>query len=468
MNGSSPFDATSLACWAAGDWVPERPERVNGFAHDTRAVRPGDCFVAIKGARFDGHDFVSDAFKRGAGSALVRRDRVAGLAHAGPLLAVADPLSALQSIAAAHRGQAGARIVGVTGSSGKTTVKEFIADMLATTWRTTRTRGNWNNEIGLPLSLLTLEPGTQAGVFELGISHPGEMAPLCRMARPDWGVISNIGPVHIEFFDSLESIAREKGEMLRQLPADGAAVLSLDEPCYPVLRELVPCRVVTVSLSGDADYRMDEGAEAGTVIVHERRTGDRCTLRLPVPGRHNRHNVLLAVAVARGFEVAWPAVAEALRHFRPPPMRWETRQAHGITVINDAYNANPLSMRAALTTFHESDAAGGKWLVLGGMLELGSREADEHAAVGRQLAEGRWAGLVSVGRLGGQIADGAVSAGWPEARVVRCDSAPAAGDALAERVRSGDEVLFKASRGFHLEEAVARLLERLTARETAH
>ena len=458
------FQPERLAEWATGAWVPSMPAVINGITHDTRAVSEGDLFVALRGARVDGHAYVAEARRRGACGAIVCRERVAGLAATGPLLSVADPLAALQAIAAGYRREVPARIVGVTGSTGKTTVKELIAAMLATTWRTARTRGNWNNELGLPLSLLAMAPDTQAGVFELGISHPGEMAPLCRIARPDWGLVTTVGPVHLEFFPSVESIASEKGELLRQLPAAGVAVLSVDDPHFAALRDCVPGRLITVSLAVEADYRLEPGATADAAIVRERATGESCVLRMPTPGRHSRHNVLLATAVARGFGVPWPAIAEGLRRYTPPPMRWETREAGGVMLINDAYNANPLSMRAALETFRDLAVPGRKWLVLGDMRELGSCSGDEHAVLGRQVAQGDWASLVAVGALGAVVAEGAVAAGWPKERVFRSMAAEDGTEFLAGRVRAGDAVLFKASRGLHLEDAVARLGERLAER----
>ena len=248
MTMASRFQPDRLAEWAAGEWVPSPPAAINGFSHNSDTAREGDLFVAIRGTRVDGHAYVAEARRRGACGAIVRRERVMGLAATGPLLAVADPVAALQAIAAGYRRQAAARVIGVTGSTGKTTVKELIAGMLATTWSTARTLGNWNNEIGLPLSLLAMESDTQVGVFELGISHPGEMAPLCQISRPDWGVVTTVGPVHLEFFPSVEAIANEKGELLRRLPAEGVAVLSVDDPYFSILRNCVPGRLITVSL----------------------------------------------------------------------------------------------------------------------------------------------------------------------------------------------------------------------------
>jgi len=464
MSTASRFQPERLADWAAGEWVPSAPAVINGFSHNTDTVREGDLFVAIRGTRVDGHMFVAEARRRGACGALVCRERVAELASTGPLLVVEDPVTALQAMAAGYRRQVAAKVIGVTGSTGKTTVKELIGVMLAETWRTVRTPGNWNNEIGLPLSVLAMAPDTQVGVFELGISHPGEMAPLCRIAGPDWGVVTSVGAVHLEFFPSVEAIAREKGELLRRLPADGVAVLSVDDPYFAVLRDEVPGRLITVSQAAEADYRLESGATADSVIVRERASGESCVLHMPMPGFHSRHNVLLATAVARGFGVSWRALAEGLSRYVAPRMRWETQDVGGVTLINDAYNANPLSMRAALDTFRDLAVPGHKWLCLGDMLELGSRSGEEHAALGRRVAEGDWAALVTVGTLGALLADGAIAAGWPSERVFRGAAAAEGAAFLMDRVRAGDAVLFKASRGLRLENAVALLGERLAAR----
>jgi UDP-N-acetylmuramoyl-tripeptide--D-alanyl-D-alanine ligase len=310
----------------------------------------------------DGHDFVRQAAAQGAAGALVGATRAGGLAGGIPLLVVKDPALALRDLAAGYRRRLAPVIVGVTGSTGKTTVKELIAAFLETTLPTARTRGNWNNEIGLPLSLLAMADDTRAGILELGISHPGEMDPLCRIAGPDWGVITNVGPVHLEFFESIEAIAREKGRLFSCLPAEGVAVVSRDEAHAEVLIGMASCRVVTTSLRGEADYRLvRDDPRLGECDVRERATGESFTLQMPLPGAHNRHNLLLAIAVARGFGVAWPAIREALIRFVPPPMRWERREIQGVTVINDAYNANPVSMRAGARGYARTrpDRSGG-------------------------------------------------------------------------------------------------------------
>ena len=454
------FDPMDLARWCGGAWVPRAPDRIDAVVHDTRNVAPGALFVALRGARFDGHDFVAQAAAAGAIGAVVNADRAATLSGDRPRLVVADTARALMDLGAGYRRQAGFTVIGVTGSAGKTTVKDLIATLVGTTHATARTRGNWNNEIGLPLSLLAMPESTRVAVVELGISHPGDMAPLCRVARPDWGVITTIGPVHLEFFGDIEAIAREKGELLRALPATGTAVFSRDLAQAGLLRRLARGPVLTTSLREDADYAL-AGGDGGGCVVRERTTGETFRFRAPLPGEHNRHNLLLAIAVARGFGVSWTAIGEGLDAFVPPPMRWECREHGGVTVINDAYNANPLAMRAALQTFREQALRGRKWLVLGDMLELGPTARDEHLSLGRWVGGADWAGLVVVGELGALIADGAAESGLADDRIIRCRTTEAAGRALLDRLQPGDGVLIKASRGKHLEDVAERLAQGL-------
>ncbi len=455
------FDVDELAQWSGGQWMFRPSHFLSAVVHDTRQVIPGALFVAIRGARFDGHEFIGEAAQKGAGAALVSRDRIGEFAFLGiPLLVVEDPARALRDIATGYRMKLGLPVIGVTGSTGKTTVKEMIAGLLEAAMPTARTKGNWNNEIGLPLSVLAIPPDTRAAVLELGISHPGEMAPLCAIARPDWGVITNVGPVHLEFFQSVEAIAREKGELFRSLPAGGTAVLSLDEPCLELLRHLAPCRVVTTSLhpGSGADYVLMRAARlGGECVVADRIDGGTYSFRLPLPGAHNRHNALLAVAVARGFGVSWDGIAAAFEGIVAPPMRWECRDIGGFTIINDAYNANPVSMQAALGTFREWEGSGRKWLALGDMLELGPGEIEAHRDIGRALADGPWAGLVTVGVLGARMAEGALAAGMPAERVQACETVSEAAEYLKERMVKGDALLIKASRGKRLEDIIPGL-----------
>ncbi len=459
------FDPVDLANWCGGHWIPRLPEKIQSVVHDAKNAVPGALFVALRGARFDGHDFVAQAAGAGAAGALIARSRLAGLQHLElPLLVVEDSAQALKELATGYREKLGLSVVGVTGSTGKTTVKEMIACLLAGTFSTARTKGNWNNDIGLPLSILAIPPKSEVAVLELGISHPGEIAPLCSIAKPNWGVITNVGPVHLEFFSSVEAIAREKAELLRSLPIDGIAVISRDEPYEAVLRARAPGRVITTSVneSMEADYRLVfADKKTGECKVEDRVNGGIHAFRLSLPGAHNRSNALLAIAVARGFGVSWEQIAASFDRFVPPPMRWEQTEAGGVTFINDAYNANPLSMKAAIQTFRELGIAGRKWLVLGDMLELGSSEVEEHLALGRSLAGEAWAGLITIGVLGTQISKGALSAGMLPERVHAFETLDPSVELLRNCIAPGDAVLVKASRGKHLDEVVAQLSSRL-------
>ncbi len=446
------FDSQLIAQWTGGQWCSPPPAVLHGVSIDSRTLAPGALFVAIRGASYDGHDFVGQAFARGAAAAMVRGAGSFPGAGAAPLLWVADPERALQDMAAAYRRRSGIVVLAVTGSVGKTTVKEMVADVLAVRYATARTRGNWNNSIGLPLSLLNMESATRVGVFEAGSNHPGELKPLCEILRPDWGLVTTIAPVHLEHFKSLDGVVLEKSALIRSLAAGGTAVLRRDDPGYDRLRAAAPGRVLTVALAGSADYQ-GFPARAGdrAVEVLEKASGERFAFRMPIPGRHQLVNALFAVAVGRAHGLAWDEIRPALENYRPQPMRWECQSLGGVMVVNDAYNANPVSMAAAVQTFAELPARGRKWLVLGGMLELGAAENRAHQELGQSVALGAWGGLIAVGALGEIIAAAAAAAGMDAARIFSCRDQAAAADRLARDTVAGDAVLLKASRGQHLE-----------------
>ncbi len=439
------------------------PRQLAGVTADSRTVARDFLFVALPGAHADGHDFVGEAFRRGAAGAVVRAEYAPGArAGAGPLLRTADPLRAMQAMAAGYRRTQSIRIVGVTGSAGKTTVKEMTADVLAVSQPVARTRGNWNNAIGLPLSLLNMPPGARAGVFEAGINHPGEMEELCRILAPDWGVVTNVGPVHLAFFSSEEAIARAKAALLRALPPDGLAVLRADASWYRTLRAAAPCPVITVALApdqsaGPPDFYAREEPD-GMAVFGERAAKMVWRARPPLPGRHNLANMLFAAAVGRAWGIGWPDIIRTLENYQPPPMRWDAQVWRNVTLINDAYNANPMSMAEALLAYR-SLPGGRKWLVLGGMLELGETAPALHRELGREIAAGDWQGLVAVGTLAEWIADGAESCGMPPERISRCAGPLEAAALLAQSMRPGDMVLLKGSRGIGLENVLRALAE---------
>lgn len=448
-----------VARWTSGRWEGNPAGPLRGVSTDTRSLVPGCLFVALKGERFDGHDYVTHAVKGGAGAVVVSAKwERAGVSI--PLLRVADTTDALAAMAAGHRRKVGISIVGVTGSAGKSTVKEMTGQILAGALPTAMTRGNWNNRIGLSLSLLSIDSSARVGVFEVGTNHPGEIADLCGILSPDWGVVTNVGPAHMEHFGSIEAIANEKAELLRRLPADGVAVLNADDARFEMMKDACRCRVVTVSFAGEADYRGEsEPGSSRTAVLREAAGGETFLLNNAVPGRHNLMNAALAVAVARLKGLDWAVIANGLASYRPLHMRWEERMIRGIRVVNDAYNANPASMRAALETFASEPAPGERWLALGGMLELGRMESPAHESLGVEVARAGWAGVLAVGELGRLILRGAEKGGLPRHRLVWCCDNREAAAFLKQRLQPGDSVLLKASRGMKFEE-IAEYMEK--------
>jgi UDP-N-acetylmuramoyl-tripeptide--D-alanyl-D-alanine ligase len=454
--------AGELAQWTGGAWEPAAPfppgECLAGVSQDTRQMAVGQVYVALRGPRFDGHAFLDEAFRRGAAAAIVSDSHPGRGAPERPLLRVDDPARALRAAARAYRHKLDPHVVGVTGSVGKTTVKELAAQMLASDAPTARTPGNWNNDIGLPLALLAMPAGTRYGVFEVGMNHAGELAALCDLLRPRWGVVTNVGPVHMEFFQSVEDIAREKATLLRSLPADGFAVLPRDSLFFPLLREACACATATVSERGPADYVLaGRNAATGEIVVRDAAAGEERALRAPSASAYNALNTLMAAAVARRAGLSWEQIQWGLDRYAPLPMRWQQAVWRGARVVNDAYNANPLSMRAAIRAFAEEPAPGRRWLLLAGMLELGAAERDEHLRLGAFVAEGMWEGLLTVGAAGDLVALGAESAGMTRERIHRCADNAGAARLLRKVLAPGDAVLLKGSRGAHLEEVGAAL-----------
>lgn len=445
------FDLNDLARWSGGQWTARPDAPLRRIGNHSREVRPGDLYAALRGERFDGHAFVEDAFRAGASAALVSRTYAETEPGRHPCLVVTDPDCALQDLARGHRDRLPGGRIGVTGSVGKTTVKDLAAAALSVAGPVAKTPGNWNNAVGLPLSLLSMETDAAYGVFEVGMNHPGELAPLCALLRPKWAVMTRIGPVHIEFFESERQIAEEKACLLEALPKDGFAVLATDEPWFPLFRERTPCRIVPVAMTGPTGYLASEHPRGIQV-----REPDGATVVYPsvIPGEVGRASVVRVVALARELGIPGEAIAEALSGCSLSAMRWQREEAGGRIWINDAYNASPVSMETALQTFRESETAPRKWLVLGGMRELGRMSGEAHQRIGRRVAEGDWAGLVTVGELARGYADGARTAGWPRERILEAETTEAAAAVLAERLQPGDAILLKGSRSERVEQVL--------------
>src|ERR1700761_7958179 len=340
---------------------------------DTRPLHEGDCFVALRGDRFDGHTFVSQVRNRGAVAALVseRPTNIADLPDDLALVEVPDTLEGLQRFAAEYRRSLTARVVGITGSSGKTSTKELVAAVLRVRFKTKATEGNLNNHIGVPLTLIRLDEDDQYGVVEMGMNHPGEIAPLAHMAAPEIGVISSIGPAHIEFFEDQAGIAAEKAELIAALPEDGLAVLNSDDEWSRQIAHRTRARVAWVGSGPDSTWRAECRRVASDHLSFLlRHNGSSARVRLPVVNRVMVSNALLAAAVGRECGLTMDEIARGLEAGKLPGARMQVVKTHGAWIINDAYNANPDSMKAALIALREFRGANRRIAVLGSMGEL--------------------------------------------------------------------------------------------------
>lgn len=458
-SNSVNYSSAEFSCWVGG--APQNlPESFCGITQDTRDLEPGMLYVALAGERYDGHAFIQKAFELGAAAALVDQELADMPEEASrwPLIRVADTRRALLDAARAWRARSTAKIVGITGSSGKTTTRGIAAALFSGAGRVCGTHGNRNNEIGLPLSILSMAPDCEFGLFELGTNHPGEIALLAATLAPDIGVITTLGSAHIENFGSTEAIADEKGALLKALAGSGFAVLSKEMPHFTRMQRACNGRVVTLSLSDkDADFYGEIlDVMCGRVIVTEKESGAALELCSGLPGRYNIYNLLLAFAAARSAGVAAESAKASLGNIEIPGMRWQrVKTEGGIHFINDAYNANPESVRAVLEVFQRMDSAGRKVVVLGDMLELGAHAESGHRGVGAAAAAIGPDLLCLIGPLARQFAaDEALATGFSCEKILCFEDAVTAGRKLKERLHSDDLVLLKGSRGMRLEEVL--------------
>jgi UDP-N-acetylmuramoyl-tripeptide--D-alanyl-D-alanine ligase len=449
------LDLGRVAEFVGGRGEFNRDAVANGYSIDSRTVSRGELFFAVKGEKMDGHDFVRQAIEKGAVAAVVSQDKFAEFdapAAKLPLIAVEDTLAALQSLATEVRRLWRKPLVGVTGSAGKTTTKEAIAHVLSTKFRVHKSEGNFNNHFGLPLMLLKLEPEHDLAVIEMGMSHAGEIAALAKIAQPEIGVVTNVAPVHLEFFDSIEGIARAKRELIESLPATGTAVLNADDEFVSKFGEGFKGRVVQYGFAKAADVRAEnleslgqDGSKFDAVAG-----GRREHATLPLVGSHNVHNALAAVAVAmeQGMDLA--EAASALSSLPAADKRGQVVRIGNITVVNDCYNSNPKAL-AAMVDALATMPAKRRIVVAGEMLELGPQGEAMHAESGRHIAEKKIDVLIGVRGLAEPMVNAARQTGMTAMFVA---SAEEAGKWLAHETREGDVVLLKASRGVKLEKAL--------------
>jgi UDP-N-acetylmuramoyl-tripeptide--D-alanyl-D-alanine ligase len=439
-----------------------------GVSIDSRSVGRGQLFVAIRGPRFDGHAFVAAALDAGAVAAIVASDRLAEYPPElrGKLFAVPDTLAALQELARAVRRSWGRRIAAVTGSVGKTTTKEILAALLGAKFRVLKSEGNLNNEYGLPLTLLRLDPSDEAAVLELGMSHAGELRLLARIAEPEVGVVTRVAPVHLEFFASVDEIALAKRELIEGLCGpDQVAVLNADDLRVARFAQVARGRVLTFGVGAGAQYRAENieerGAEGSSFdFVFP---GGRSRLTLPLPGRHSLEDALAALAAASVWGIGAAEAAAVFPQLLPGEMRGRLlRFPAGFAVINDSYNSNPVALRAMIDLLAQTPGYKRRILAAGEMLELGPQSAQLHREAGRQAAAQKLDWVIGVQGQGSELAGGAAEAGLPASHTKFFPSSVEAAAFVSELLQPGDLLLVKGSRGVKMERIVDALRDRFT------
>ena len=429
--------------------------KVKGYSIDSRTLKPGELFIAIKGPRFDGHQFVQQAIEKKAAAVVVEQK-----AAVTPSIRVTSTIEALQNLARDVRRKWGMPIIGVTGSAGKTTTKEMVAAVLGKKFTVLRSVGNLNNEFGLPLCLLRVERYQNIGVLEMGMSAKGEIRKLASIAEPNEGVVTNVNPVHLEFFKSVDEIAEAKAELIQGLHDPKVAYLNNDDTRVRSMSHGFSGKVVTYGVRSAATFgvqRMRDLGLDGTAFT-VRHAGKDYEFILPLLGQHNVVNAVAAVAVGATHEVPWDDMREAIGELKPEKMRGEViKFREGFAVIDDSYNSNPKALTEMIRFLARVSGFQRKILVAGEMLELGSEGTTLHRDCGREAARAGLSLVVAVQGRAKEILDGAREAGMDLSRLKFVRDAVQAGDVLARTVQKGDLVLIKGSRGVRLEQAINTL-----------
>ena len=446
-----------IADWCGGK-VSARFEhlRVSRMQSDSRKVRSGDLFVALKGAKADGHDFAEAAINHGAVAALVSRP----ISEKLPSIEVEDTLRAYGDIAAGYRQMTGVKVVGITGSVGKTTTKEMTASVLEAAYHTAKTEGNHNNNLGLPMTIMDMPENTEVAVLEMGMNHSGEMEYLSDIARPDLAIITNIGTMHIEHLGTREGILQAKLEIMRGMPDDGAGVFIGDEPLFWNIRAIGKHKKYYYGIENHACdvtatdiVELDDGVR---FVVHG--FGQQFELFVPMLGRHAVYNALAATTVGLLLGVKPEQIQARFSSFHNTGMRQKIYVKNGVTIIEDCYNAGPESTEAALDVLAGIKTDGRRIAVLGDMLELGNRSAAEHYRIGR-LAVGKADLLLTYGEHSVRTLTGAITGGMNPTNTDHFDTHEDMAHMLKMRVSEGDVVLFKGSRGMRMEKVLQLFLD---------
>jgi len=426
---------------------------VKNVCTDSRQAKEGDLFFAIKGEHFDGHDFINEVADKGAAAVVVpEKGKIPGPMPGCAVLVVENTRVALGKLAAAYRRQFVLPMVCVGGSNGKTTVKELLASVLRQKFSTLWSEASFNNDIGVPLTLLRLGKAHQAAVLEAGTNHPGELAPLVKMIAPQFGVLTNIGREHLEFFGDVAGVEQEEGRLAELLPADGTLFVNGDNEWTEKIVARTKAKVVSVGFGGKNDWRaekirLDKNGVTFRVESHKKEFCGEC--RINLLGRHQAVNALFAIAVGEELGLDHAKIQTGLADCKPPKMRLQFWEANGVRMLDDAYNANADSTMAALETLCDLPLQGRRVAVLGDMEELGAYSAAAHAEVGKRAAELKIGQLFTVGKMSALTAKAARDGGLT--RVIEFENVEAAVTAIRKFLKVGDVVLLKASRASRLE-----------------
>jgi UDP-N-acetylmuramoyl-tripeptide--D-alanyl-D-alanine ligase len=443
-----PLPLHQVAEFAGAELVRGDPQfAISRVSTDSRTIKRGDLFVALRGEHFDAHNFLEQVANAGAAGAIISQDSPPGLPPTFAILRAADTLLAYQNLAANYRKTLPLKVLGITGSNGKTSTKDFAASILGRAFRVTKTEGNFNNHVGLPRTILEANRDHQFAVWELGMNHPGEIAGLARIASPDAGIITNIGIAHIEFMGSREAIAQEKGALAEAIASGGFIVLNAEDDFSDSIANRTRARAIFAGIEEGAIRAIEVEQTAGGCEFTIVEGAHRCRAQLPVPGLHMVQNAILAAAAGRAFGVSLEECAAGLISAPLAKARLQIRKIHGVQFIDDSYNANPDSMKAALRTLMELDADGKRIAVLGRMLELGVESERGHREVGEAAATLGIDHLISIGN--DTIALAAEQAGLENSAIAQ--DATDAAEMLNEIAEPGDLVLIKGSRSSRTE-----------------
>ncbi len=441
-----------LAEMTGGELVQGPDVATGSVVIDSREVRADSVFFAIKGDRLDGHQFLSQALAIASGAVV---SEVPENVPAGKgIVRVIDTTIALQNLARSIRERYPFTLIAITGSAGKTTTKEMIATLAGTERRTFKSWGNFNNLIGCPLCIDNTPDDAEVVVSEMGMNHKGEIAQLAGLTHPDVGVYTNIGPVHIEFFGTIEKIAEAKRELLENVKPGGTIILNGDNEYVMNISRGFEGRKVTYGIDHDADFRGINIREKGLLGTAFEVSGQ--TFELSLPGRHNLENLLAAIAAARSVGISWEGIARGVRALKPANHRGVILDAGGATIYDDTYNSNPYALGSALTLMAQAGVAGRRIAVIGDMLELGDNELDYHRDAGRAIPKSVDT-VIGVGKRSRALLEGAAEVGFGNGNLKHFDDAQSAGEFLKTFIRPGDLVLIKASRGIGLDRIVNML-----------